>query len=51
MRARQGRLNSELFGQDLTKLYPIVSEQQSDSACLDNAVEFLTMGGRSFRTR
>jgi glutamate synthase (NADPH) large chain len=47
MRARQGRLNSELFGQDLTKLYPIVSEQQSDSACLDNAVEFLTMGGRS----
>jgi len=47
MRARQGRLNSELFGQDLAKLYPIVSEQQSDSACLDNAVEFLTMGGRS----
>ncbi|MDZ4854244.1 MAG: glutamate synthase large subunit [Nitrospirota bacterium] len=47
MRARQGRLNSDLFGQDLAKLYPIVSEQQSDSACLDNAVEFLTMGGRS----
>ena len=47
MRARQGRLNSELFGEDLAKLYPIVSEQQSDSACLDNAVEFLTMGGRS----
>ncbi len=47
MRARQGRLSSELFGQDLAKLYPIVSEQQSDSACLDNAVEFLTMGGRS----
>jgi glutamate synthase (NADPH/NADH) large chain/glutamate synthase (ferredoxin) len=47
MRARQGRLNSDLFGKDLEKLYPIVSEQQSDSACLDNAVEFLTMGGRS----
>jgi glutamate synthase (NADPH/NADH) large chain/glutamate synthase (ferredoxin) len=47
MRARQGRLNSELFGKDLAKLYPIVYEQQSDSACLDNAVEFLTMGGRS----
>src|SRR4030065_2768472 len=40
-------LNSELFGQDLAKLYPIVYERQSDSACLDNAVEFLTMGGRS----
>ncbi|MFO0707080.1 MAG: glutamate synthase large subunit [Nitrospira sp.] len=47
MRARQGRLNSDLFGNDLEKLYPIVYEQQSDSACLDNAVEFLTMGGRS----
>ncbi|MCC6141746.1 MAG: glutamate synthase large subunit [Nitrospira sp.] len=47
MRARQGRLNSDLFGKDLEKLYPIVSEQQSDSACLDNAIEFLTMGGRS----
>jgi glutamate synthase (NADPH/NADH) large chain/glutamate synthase (ferredoxin) len=47
MRARQGRLHSELFGDDLAKLYPIVYEQQSDSACLDNAVEFLTMGGRS----
>ncbi len=47
MRARQGRLNSDLFGKDLEKLYPIVHEQQSDSACLDNAVEFLTMGGRS----
>jgi glutamate synthase (NADPH/NADH) large chain/glutamate synthase (ferredoxin) len=47
MRARQGRLHSDLFGEDLAKLYPIVYEQQSDSACLDNAVEFLTMGGRS----
>ena len=47
MRARQGRLNSDLFGEDLAKLYPIVDEHQSDSACLDNAVEFLTMGGRS----
>ncbi|TKB83483.1 MAG: glutamate synthase large subunit, partial [Nitrospira sp.] len=41
------RLNSDLFGKDLEKLYPIVTEQQSDSACLDNAIEFLTMGGRS----
>ena len=47
MRARQGRLQSELFGSDVQKLFPIVYEQQSDSACLDNAVEFLVMGGRS----
>jgi len=47
MRARQGRMRSELFGDDLHKLYPIIGENQSDSACLDNAVEFLVMGGRS----
>jgi glutamate synthase (NADPH/NADH) large chain/glutamate synthase (ferredoxin) len=47
MRARQGRLQSDLFGKDLEKLYPIIYENQSDSACLDNAVEFLMMAGRS----
>ncbi len=47
MRARQGRFQSDLFGKDLEKLYPIVYENQSDSACLDNAVEFLVMAGRS----
>jgi glutamate synthase (NADPH/NADH) large chain/glutamate synthase (ferredoxin) len=47
MRARQGRLNSDLFGADMEKLFPIVSENQSDSACLDNALEFLVLGGRS----
>ncbi len=47
MQARQGRLQSELFGEDIPKLFPIVYEHQSDSACLDNALEFLMMGGRS----
>src|SRR2546428_7163095 len=47
MRARQGRLQSDLFGADIPKLFPIVYEHQSDSACLDNALEFLVMGGRS----
>ena len=47
MRARQGRLFSDHFGEDLKKLYPIVYEGQSDSASLDNAVEFLVLGGRS----
>ena len=48
MRARQGRLASELFGEDLQKLFPIIDDDtQSDSACLDNAVEFLVLSGRS----
>ena len=47
MRARQGRLASELFGEDLQKLFPITDDEtQSDSACLDNAIEFLVMAGR-----
>ncbi|HIA14775.1 MAG TPA: glutamate synthase large subunit [Nitrospirales bacterium] len=45
--ARQGRLQSDLFGDDLKKLYPLIDGTQSDSASLDNAVEFLVMGGRS----
>ncbi|WP_173051403.1 glutamate synthase large subunit [Nitrospira sp. KM1] len=47
MKARQGRLHSEVFGKDMGKVFPIVYEQQSDSACLDNALEFLLLGGRS----
>ncbi len=47
MRARQGRLHSDAFGKDLEKLYPIVYDKQSDSASLDNALEFLVLGGRS----
>jgi glutamate synthase (NADPH/NADH) large chain/glutamate synthase (ferredoxin) len=47
MQARQGRLSSKLFGDDLQKLFPIIYENQSDSACFDNALEFLIMGGRS----
>ncbi len=48
MRARQGRLASDLFGDDLKKLFPIIDDStQSDSACLDNAIEFLVMAGRS----
>ncbi len=47
MRARQGRLSSKRFGRDLEKLFPIIDPEQSDSACFDNALEFLVMGGRS----
>ncbi len=47
MRARQARLTSSLFGDDVKKLMPLVNETGSDSATLDNALELLVMGGRS----
>lgn len=47
MRARTATLASELYGDDLKKLFPIVTETGSDSATLDNALEFLIQGGRS----
>jgi glutamate synthase (NADPH/NADH) large chain len=47
MRARESLCESELFGDDLKKLFPIVIEGGSDSATFDNAMEFLHMTGRS----
>ncbi|MBW2387353.1 MAG: glutamate synthase large subunit [Deltaproteobacteria bacterium] len=46
MRARQGTVASELFGDDLEKLFPIIVEGASDSAQFDNCLEFLTLSGR-----
>jgi glutamate synthase (NADPH/NADH) large chain len=47
MAARQASVSSPLFGQDINKLWPISYEGQSDTACFDNALEFLTQGGYS----
>src|SRR5919198_877432 len=47
MHARQSLLASELFGDDLPKLFPIIQEDGSDSAKFDNCLEFLTLSGRS----
>jgi len=47
MHARQSMLASELFGDDLPKLFPIIQEDGSDSAKFDNCLEFLTLSGRS----
>lgn len=47
MAARQASVSSPLFGDDISKLWPISFEGQSDTACFDNALEFLTMGGYS----
>ena len=47
MAARQASVSSPLFGTNISKLWPISYEGQSDTACFDNALEFLTMGGYS----
>ena len=46
MHARESLCTSELFGEDLQKLFPIVLEGGSDSATFDNVMEFLHMSGR-----
>ncbi len=47
MAARQASVSSPLFGDDISKLWPISYEGQSDTACFDNALEFLVRGGYS----
>ena len=47
MAARQASVSSPLFGSDIVKLWPISYEGQSDTACFDNALEFLVQGGYS----
>ncbi|MDP2781775.1 MAG: glutamate synthase subunit alpha, partial [Devosia sp.] len=47
MAARQASVSSPLFGDDIEKIWPISYEGQSDTACFDNALEFLVRGGYS----
>jgi len=47
MNARQSVLESPLYEGQIDKLYPVISPGGSDSASLDNAVEFLYQSGRS----
>jgi glutamate synthase (NADPH/NADH) large chain len=49
MRARQGVVASELYGDALAKLFPIVEPDCSDSGTFDNVLEFLLMTGRSLQ--
>ncbi|MBV9047638.1 MAG: glutamate synthase subunit alpha, partial [Solirubrobacterales bacterium] len=46
MRARESQLASELFGDDMAKLIPVVQEGGSDSAIFDNVLELLVLSGR-----
>ena len=47
MAARRRTMESELLGPDLDKMWPIIPHGQSDTACLDNALELLIAGGYS----
>jgi glutamate synthase (NADPH/NADH) large chain len=47
MTARHAAMSSKLLGADLEKLWPLITEGQSDSACFDNALELLVAGGYS----
>jgi glutamate synthase (NADPH/NADH) large chain len=45
MAARHAAMSSKFLGEDLEKLWPLIVEGQSDSACFDNALELLVAGG------
>src|ERR1700740_1730994 len=47
MRARESELSSELFGEDLRKILPVVRPGNSDTATFDNVLELLMLAGRS----
>ncbi|HKX46372.1 MAG TPA: glutamate synthase large subunit [Planctomycetota bacterium] len=46
MHAREGTLASKLFGDDLKKVFPVMTAGASDSAQFDNTLEFLYLAGR-----
>ena len=47
MNARQAIFESELFGDKIKKILPIINTNGSDSAMFDNCLELLVMAGRS----
>ncbi len=49
MRAREGSARSELFGDDLKKLFPVIEANGSDSGTFDNVLEFMLMNGRTLQ--
>jgi glutamate synthase domain-containing protein 2/glutamate synthase domain-containing protein 1/glutamate synthase domain-containing protein 3 len=46
MHARESVLATDLFGDDIEKVMPVIRTGLSDTGSLDSAVEFLTLGGR-----
>jgi glutamate synthase (ferredoxin) len=47
MNARQSLFESELFGDDMAKIQPVINIEGSDSLIFDNALELLVLSGRS----
>ena len=47
MNARRRTMESPLLGPDLDKMWPLIPEGRSDTACLDHALELLLVGGYS----
>ena len=47
MRAREGKLSTELFGDALERALPIMTQGASDTASFDEALELLYLGGRT----
>ncbi len=47
MQAREALMKSEVFGDDLKKLLPVIEPGKSDSASFDNVLEFLHLTGRT----
>ncbi len=47
MAARRHSMSTALFGDDLEKIWPLIDERQSDSACFDNTLELLLLSGYS----
>ena len=45
MAARQSSMKSELIGDDMDKIWPVIPADQSDTAALDNALELMVAGG------
>ena len=51
MHARQAMFESDLFGDDIKKILPIINTDGSDSAMFDNCLELLVLAGRSLAAR
>ncbi len=47
MHTRQSTCETELFGEDITRVFPVIDPNGSDSAMFDNCLEFLGLTGRS----
>ena len=47
MTAREPKFKSDILGDDVEKLVPVITPGQSDTATLDNALELLLASGRS----